>query len=491
MLFPSNHSSDFEVHRNWMAIVYNKPIGEWYIENTSIWTLDYPIFFAYFEWILARLASLFDEKILTLSSKPYYSTSTLIFQRISVLVMELLFLIPSIQIINRSQKNCDPNSQHNSLFFTVFNASLILVDNMHFQYNCFLIGILLFAILYSNEHPRLSAVIFTFLVFTKHYFLVIAPIWFVYLIHTCCYDSKGSIKNFIYSSMVIFIIVVTVSTIAIFPLLKTNQIFHFFRRLFPVSRGFIHFIPASNIYSIYATLDKILPRFIPKICSTSITDPNGHYIKSMRCLPPISPYFCIVICLAMNIPILIRLFRNLTRGERHISILASSSLSLLISFLFGYHIHEKQIIYATVPLGVYTYIFSKDEKFNNYYLLLNNWANISMMVLHEEYPENIIKYIIVLVYYYAQLIFLKSNSKKYNYHHSFLMLSLISIFIIEFIVQKIVLGNTKFLFVYHLASSLICFFPIAFYSSSLYCLWITRKIEISETGENTIKYKKL
>ncbi|KAH8739598.1 hypothetical protein FG386_001155, partial [Cryptosporidium ryanae] len=477
-------SHDFEVHRNWMAITYNKPLSEWYIENTSIWTLDYPIFFAYFEWILARFASIFDEKMLTLSAESYYTIKTLIFQRTSVIVSEFIFLIPSIQILNYSKKNTDPNSQYNSLFFTVFNASLILIDSIHFQYNCFIIGILLFTIFFSNEHPRISAALFTCLVFTKHYFLSIAPIWFIYLIYSCYRDSKGSIRNFIHNSMVILIIVITVSAIAIFPLLTTKQIFNFFERLFPVSRGFIHFFPASNVYSVYATLDKILPRFISQICSVSIADPEGHYIKSMKCLPPISPFFCIITCLVMNIPILIRLVKNLSRGSNHVSILISSSLSLLISFLFGYHIHEKQIIYATIPMGIYTYLFSTDEKFRNYYFFLNNWANISMMVLHEKYPENIIKYIIVLAYYYSQFIFSKLDSEKYKFHHSFFFVSLISIFAIEFILQKLILSNTKFLFVYHLASSLICFFPIAFYSFSLYYFWITGKMEISKINEN-------
>lgn len=75
----------------WQAIVLlgsNQPQSQ----KTSEWTLDYPPFFAAFEWTLAQIARFFDAEMLRVENLGYDSTQTVYFQRLSVIFTELLLV---------------------------------------------------------------------------------------------------------------------------------------------------------------------------------------------------------------------------------------------------------------------------------------------------------------------------------------------------------------------------------------------------------------
>ncbi len=248
MLWPAYHSTDFEVHRNWLAITYSLPLRDWYFEATSQWTLDYPPFFAYFSWLLAQPAPLVDPLIVAVhEGLEHAATPAKYYMRATVVVTELV-LAAAVWALSEtgasgtsvvaeeggkgkkaSRQVEEEEEEERRGTLKVLAASILLhpgviiIDHIHFQYNGFLFGALFWALWAAREvsycsrvrrvmstclsrmvsshspcpatsqnKPLLSAFLFSTLLNLKHIYMYIAPAFFIYLLRSYVYPPGST-----------------------------------------------------------------------------------------------------------------------------------------------------------------------------------------------------------------------------------------------------------------------------------------------------------
>lgn len=84
---------------------------------------------------MSKVAWLFDPRMLQVDNLEYASDATVLFQRLSVCVTSLVLVAAMLRAT-------DKGSTKGLVTFAlvVCNAGLIMVDNIHFQYNSILMG---------------------------------------------------------------------------------------------------------------------------------------------------------------------------------------------------------------------------------------------------------------------------------------------------------------------------------------------------------------
>jgi alpha-1,3-glucosyltransferase len=126
--------------------------------------LDYPPFFAYFEKLLSIPAYLFDPRIVDLNNLNYDSASVVAFQRSTVLLSELVLgavllrhvlYVPSPifskELFRFIRGSVDPSVQRIISASLFLHPGFLIVDHIHFQYNGFMFGIMLWSILQARN----------------------------------------------------------------------------------------------------------------------------------------------------------------------------------------------------------------------------------------------------------------------------------------------------------------------------------------------------
>ncbi|XP_075347336.1 dolichyl pyrophosphate Glc1Man9GlcNAc2 alpha-1,3-glucosyltransferase isoform X2 [Mycteria americana] len=425
LLIPAYYSTDFEVHRNWLAITHNLPLSQWYYEATSEWTLDYPPFFAWFEYALSHVAKYFDPKMLVIENLNYTSHATVLFQRFSVIFTDILFIYAvreCCRCVNgkRAAKDILEKPTFILAVLLLWNFGLLIVDHIHFQYNGFLFGLMLLSVARLCQKRYLEgALLFAVLLHFKHIYVYVAPAYGIYLLRSYCFTANNAG-------------------------LKCNF------------------------------LD---PTKIPKASMT------GGLVQEFQhtVLPSVTPLATLICTFISILPSVFCLWFK-PQGPR--GFLQCLVLCALSSFMFGWHVHEKAILLAILPLSLLSVQRAKDA---GIYLILTTTGHFSLFPLLFTPPEIPIKILLMLLFTVYSFSSLKSLFRRerplLNWLETIYLIQLVPLEILCEIIFPLTPWKGHFPFIPLLLTSVYCALGITYAWLKLYISVLTERISVRQKAE--------
>lgn len=437
LLIPCYHSTDFEVHRNWLALTHSLPYKEWYFEKTSEWTLDYPPFFAWFEYALSHVARLFDPQMLVISNLNHASFYTILFQRLSVIVSDGVLFYAIIHYIGGPkysefppENRADAKRRRFILLLLVFsNPGLIIVDHIHFQYNGFLMGLFVLCLSFMRRGQDMRAgITYAVILNFKHIFIYSAPVFFVYLLRHYCFESieyefegweqfgdtlekerKQARQRFTPLNFVkLGLAVISVFALSLGPFL--DQLPQLFSRLFPFNnRGLTHAYWAPNAWALYNTADKAASMARRLLTGNGVVEASmtGGLVENQThaVLPSITPSITVLLTLFCMGPMLVVIWKH-SHARLFTPVIVSCQLC---SFIFGWHVHEKAILMATIPLSLCMFNSILEARS---FLILSTIGNFTLFPLLFQCTETPLK--VMLLGFHSVMCFtlLQAEHKK-------------------------------------------------------------------------------
>lgn len=391
LLVPAYHSTDFEVHRHWLAITHSLPLQHWYADESSEWTLDYPPFFAFFERFLAIFAAWVDPKIVDLTDgRNYNAWSAMLFQRASVMAADAVLYWGLFEI----GRGLAPARRRILFLAVIFSPGLLIVDHIHFQYNGFLFGILLLSLAaIRNGNDLLGGIWFAGLVCFKHLFAIAGPLFFVYILRHHCRGSHA-VSRFLAMAGA----VVAVLALAFGPFAYHGQIPQMMKRLFPFGRGLCHAYWAPNAWALYNAGDKLAALAMRRVFGVLVEKPQAGLTGGL--VGDFTPYsvFSQISPLASAILVLIAMAPCLVQAWRRpspTSFIRWVTYIFTCGFMFGWHVHEKASLHMVIPMSVVAVERVEDARAFLFLSIVSTYSLFPLLFEAKEYP---IKVTLLLLY---------------------------------------------------------------------------------------------
>lgn len=327
--------------------------------------------------------------MLQVSNLYYDSWQTVYFQRMSVIVTELV-LVYSLYRFVKTSAIADQKLSYAAALSILLSPGLLIIDHIHFQYNGMMYGLLILSLVLARQQSSMltSGLLFAVLLCFKHIYLYLAPAYFVYLARVYCLGQKSVFKIRFSNCIKLGMGILAIFGIAFGPYIYMGQTSQLLSRLFPFSRGLCHAYWAPNIWAIYSFADRVLitiaPRLGLSIKQEAIQSVTRGLVgdTSFAVLPEITPRTTFALTLFWQILALGKLFLNPTWD----AFIGAVTLCGYASFLFGWHVHEKAILLVIIPVSL---IALKDRRYLGAFRPLAVAGHVSLFPLlftNAEFP---------------------------------------------------------------------------------------------------------
>ena len=378
---------DYEAQRHWMELTVNFQSEMWY-RNTSetdpsYWKLDYPPLTAWHSYVCGLICYYLEPGAVELeTSRGYQSSTSMVFMRGSVMVSELVVLIPAVIVFFAVfYKKIQPDIRNFAVLLILISPQMLLIDYGHFQYNNVMLGFMLIAFsLAVTEFCALSAIFLAlsvnFKIMALYYSLPFLVYWMISLYdlskkesYRYSQNARNIIKIGTFFSNISSIAGFGITTCVIlwYPWLSYEDFFQVLQRIFPFQRGVFE--------------DKVATFWC--IASTVIKFKEYFSVAAMSLMTGLTT-------LLASLPFLYLLVVKRQRNQGFLYCLSGVSLSF---FLFSYHVHENTILVPLLPISLLT-VFSHPHIFQ-LAVIISTFSMYPLLVIDK----------LILPYFVLQMIF--------------------------------------------------------------------------------------
>lgn len=316
----------------------------------------------------------------------YKSQFTVLFQRVSVIFSDIVLFYG----IYRVTQKFDPKERFLIWVLVIWSPGLIIVDHLHFQYNGFLLGMLLLSLAALEEGKDLmGGFLFAVLLCFKHLFAVAGPVYLVYLLRHYC---RGGVFRGFGKLAAMGSVVVAVFAVAYGPFVYHGQLQQVLRRMFPFGRGLCHAYWAPNFWVFYIILDKLLTFLLVKL-GFNIQTPAASFTGGLvgdsspfAVLPKITPLVTFIMVLLAISPSLVKIWKD----PRPRMITRWVAYAYTCGFMFGWHVHEKASLHFVIPLSIIALKSVEDAKHYFFLSIVSYYSLFPLLYEGQEYPIKVL-----------------------------------------------------------------------------------------------------